>query len=318
VSKYPMFDRTLTQEAFSFPIVIGMTAVQKEPVLPHHHQFYEISIYVQGSAVDIVNGKQINSSSGTVICKLPHRIHETRPKTQAGYKKYNLMFDMDILLAAEMDSELKRFFHYSSDGDKLPYFQLNEQQLQLIEQLCIDIYREYESDHMFKESYIRSKLIEILVQLSRSQYTLEQGISHAKSGAKISTSITTSASNESNSSNSYSAPNLDKGNKANRALRYINSHFLMDLSLETLSAEFAVSAPYLSKMIMRITGKTFTDYVHTLRIEMACSLLISTKMSILDVSVESGYRSFKTFSRAFLQKKEMSPSKYRQQHLKNK
>ena len=299
MSKYPVIDSTLSQEIFEFPIVIGSTDVRQEAVPPHHHQFYEISIYVKGEAVEIVNGKQIRSSRGTVICKLPHRIHETRPEAPTGYRKYNLMFDLDILLAAEMDSELKRFFHFSSDSDKLPFFQLDEQQMELMERLCVDIYSEYKSEQMFRQPYIRSKLIEILVQLSRSQQILGQ-------------------SSEVEERLSGKAAGNNESSKVNQALQYINSHFLMDISLEALSTEFAVSAPYLSKMIKRISGKTFTDYVHLLRIEMACSLLISTKMSILDVSVESGYSSFKTFSRVFLQKKGMPPSKYRQHYTQVK
>ncbi|MFD0713451.1 AraC family transcriptional regulator [Paenibacillus sp. GCM10027626] len=308
MSKYPIIDSTLSQETFTFPIVIGLTAVQQEVVLPHHHQFYEISIYIEGAALDVVNGEEISSVRGTVICKLPHRIHGTRPIAPAGYKKYNLMFDMDILLAADMDRELKRLFHFSSNSSKLPFFQLKEEQMQLLERLCIDIHREYLSEQPFKQSYIRSKLIEILIVISRSENLSAESANR--------TALSEPAPSDRSPSAAAGASPGSK--KINQALQYIHSHYLMDLSLEGLAAELYVSAPYLSRMIKQSTGKSFTDYVHDLRIEMSCSLLVSTSMSILDVSIEAGYSSFKTFSRVFLKKKGMSSSKYRQHFSKVK
>ncbi|MCQ6558519.1 AraC family transcriptional regulator [Paenibacillus mendelii] len=291
MTKYPTNEISLTQETVPFPIVMHLTTGQLTAVLPHHHQFYEISFYVQGSALDVVDGQIIKASRGTVICKLPHRIHETRIVERQPYTKFSLMFDMDILLESGMEYELKRYFYFGSGREQHTSFQLNKTETDLVERLFHEILKDFESDRLFRHAYIRSKLVEILIELARSQGRDRGKDSRAEPL-------------------NYSNIGL-LGSKITQVLHYINSHFLMDMSLGGLSQQFDVSTPYLSKMIKKITGMTFTDYLHELRIEMACSLLVSTRMNILEVSGEAGYSSFKTFSRVFLRKKGMSPSKYR-------
>ncbi|WP_409342627.1 AraC family transcriptional regulator [Paenibacillus sp. MBLB4367] len=294
MSKYPMIDISLTQETFPFPIVIGRAVQRQTWIPPHHHQFYELSFYVQGSALDLVNGQMIRASRGTVICKLPHRIHESRVEKGQTYSKYTLMFDVDILLESEIDSGMRRFYYFVSDENRAPFFQLNEEHTAFMERLFREISDDYDSDRPFRQSFIRSKLIEILICIARSQSGSEAPESSAASAEPA----------------LYG--NVKSNNtKISQVLQYINSHYLEDMSLGSLSQKFAVTTPYLSKMIKKITGMNYTEYVHELRIEMACSLLVSTRMSVLDVSGESGYGSFKTFSRVFLKKKGMTPLKYR-------
>lgn len=296
MTKYPTNDSNLTQETFSFPIVIGITTGWW--IQPHHHQFYEISFYVQGSAVDLVNNQRFDASRGTVVCKQPHRIHETRLIKGHTYIKFNLMFDMDIMLESEMDAGLKQFFYFNSDHEGSPFFQLKEEQTVLLERLFREIHKDYEADHPFRPSYIRSKLIEILVQISRSGDQV-RGADSITAGSDL---VNPGPSNS----------------KISQVLSHINNHFLTEMTLGELAQKFDASTPYLSKMIKQITGLNYTDYLHELRIEMACSLLVSTRMNILDVAGESGYSSFKTFSRVFLRKKGITPTKYRNQFSKVK
>ncbi|UVI31927.1 AraC family transcriptional regulator [Paenibacillus spongiae] len=299
MTRYPTNETSLTQETVPFPIVIHKSTMQ-QAVLPHHHQFYELSFYVEGSALDVVNGQLIRSSRGTVVCKLPHRIHETRIMEGRPYTKFSLMFDMDILLESGIEYALKRYF-YNDPGSRHPAFiQLSDTESGLMERLFDELFDEYQSDRLFRQAYIRSKLVEILIGIARSQGGV-RGLDARGVPVKPPVPVST--------------PNTAmQGNKITQVLQYINSHFLTDMSLGSLSEQFDASTPYLSKMIKKITGMTFTEYLHELRMEMACSLLISTRMSILDVSGESGYSSFKTFSRVFLRKKGMPPSKYRSKY----
>ena len=289
MTKYPFYEMALSQETFSFPIVIGKATRQQNDVPPHHHKFYEISFYAEGNACDVVNGRIIHASRGTLICKPPHSIHETRLEKGQYYTKFNLMFDLDIVLESELEAGLKRFFYFAG-YENLNVFEYDEEQTNMLERLINEIHKDFESNYSFKQSYIRCKLIEILVQISRLQDRIEGEVSPNESDG---------------------ATSLNYNSKIIQVIQYINSKFLMDMSLGELSKKFSVSIPYLSKMIKKITGMTFTDYLHELRIEMACSLLVSTRMNILEVSEESGYSSYKTFSRVFLKKKGVSPSTYR-------
>jgi|GEM_PF-2732812 len=293
MTQYPIHDHTLSRGTFAFPFVTHTTITTW--IRPHYHQFYEISLYVQGNAVDLVNGQTFKTSRGSLVCKSPYSIHETRLASGQPYTKHNLMFDLDILLETDSDSGLRQFFSFHPEHIRSPFLRLTEERLILLERLFHEIFNDYKEENPFKPSYIRSKLIEILVQIARSQEQVgvHPAVGDSRDQSRGSAIMT-------------------------QVLQHINNHYLTEMSLSDLSRMFDISTPYLSKMIKKMTNMTFTDYLHALRIEMACSLLVSTRMNILDIAVESGYSSFKTFSRVFLQKKGMSPSKYRRQFTKVK
>ncbi|WP_343248616.1 AraC family transcriptional regulator [Diplocloster hominis] len=84
-----------------------------------------------------------------------------------------------------------------------------------------------------------------------------------------------------------------------KALSYIDSRFRDDISLEEVAGRLAVSSCYLSRMFPRITGQTFKDYLAQKRIEYAVNLIHNTDMTILDIALDSGFNSIRTFNRCF-------------------
>ena len=56
----------------------------------------------------------------------------------------------------------------------------------------------------------------------------------------------------------------------------------------------------------------FMDFLHKLRINSACVLLTTTEMAITDIAIEVGFNTVKTFTRNFVQQKNITPSVYRQ------
>lgn len=296
--KFPLYEAFLSQESFAFPIIVTFRADAVAAVVPHHHQFYELSFYTAGEVRDCVNGQWHHSSRGTVVSKPPQSIHETRLIDARPFTKYNLMFDMDLLFRQE--PELRSFYYPASGGRPL-FLQLTESQTAHLERLFDDIHRNYEAEQVFRQSYIRAKLVEIFVVIAR--YQTDRAVKSRSERKHAAADRLDVPSPETTTT----TPNA----KIAQVLQYINSQFLTELSLGGLAQQFGVSVPYLSKMLKKTTGTNFTEYVHTLRIEQACSLLLSTRMSMLEIAEEVGFSSFKTFSRVFKTKKGITPSKYR-------
>ncbi|HEY0826496.1 MAG TPA: helix-turn-helix transcriptional regulator, partial [Bacilli bacterium] len=99
-------------------------------------------------------------------------------------------------------------------------------------------------------------------------------------------------------------------------IQYVNTHYIDDLSLETLSQQFYASVSAISLAFKEVVGTTFLHYLHNLRIRRATGLLLNTNMSILDVALETGFQSFRTFSRVFVKTKGITPREYRLKALK--
>ncbi|HAL74584.1 MAG TPA: hypothetical protein DCM45_05755 [Clostridiales bacterium] len=96
-------------------------------------------------------------------------------------------------------------------------------------------------------------------------------------------------------------------------LKYLRQNY-RDVSLSSLAAAFHYSEPYLCRIIQKLTGQTFTELLHEIRLQNARDLLISTDFKIADIAVMVGYRSGDYFSRLFRHQSGMSPSRFRELH----
>lgn len=93
------------------------------------------------------------------------------------------------------------------------------------------------------------------------------------------------------------------------ALEYGNA----DISLISVSKEIGISPNYLSMLIKKKTGKSFVDYLTTLRMEKAERLLKETNMKIREVSEQCGYSDQHYFSYCFKKYAGVSPNILRRQ-----
>lgn len=94
-------------------------------------------------------------------------------------------------------------------------------------------------------------------------------------------------------------------------LQYCTEHFSQNISLFSIAEELHLSRCYLSHLFNEQLGVHFKDYIHSLRISEACRLLINTNEELIQISEAVGYRSYRTFNRAFIKQVGILPSQYR-------
>ena len=98
------------------------------------------------------------------------------------------------------------------------------------------------------------------------------------------------------------------------ALLYLRMHFRENPPLNQLAEIAHYSTCHFCATFHKKTGMTYTQYLNLLKTEYAEKLLLSTDLSITDVSCESGFSSHATFLRVFREKNGQSPSLYRKTH----
>lgn len=97
-----------------------------------------------------------------------------------------------------------------------------------------------------------------------------------------------------------------------RAIQIINERYMdQDLSLVSVSNQIAVSPNYLSALIKKSTGSTFTDLLTKKRIETAKELLLCTSLKIREISKKCGYNDQHYFSYCFKKYTGISPNNCR-------
>ena len=97
-----------------------------------------------------------------------------------------------------------------------------------------------------------------------------------------------------------------------KAKAYIQDNYQNDdMSLQTVASFVNVSTNHFSAIFRRETGDTFIDYLTSVRMEKAKTLLVCTAMKTSDVGFEVGYRDPHYFSYIFKKTVGMSPKEYR-------
>lgn len=91
---------------------------------------------------------------------------------------------------------------------------------------------------------------------------------------------------------------------------YVLNHFPDDLSLDTISDLAGMTPPAFCRYFKTRSNKTFSEFVSEVRIGHACKLLIAGKLTITQVSFESGFRTLSNFNRQFKVITGQTPSGY--------
>lgn len=94
-------------------------------------------------------------------------------------------------------------------------------------------------------------------------------------------------------------------------LSALDDMFTQDIRIADLARRFFLSANYLSILLKRETGCTFTDLVILKRITLARKLLAETNLPIQEIVEQVGYKEYSTFIKLFKKHTGVTPHAYR-------
>ena len=151
-----------------------------------------------------------------------------------------------------------------------------------------DIIAEYNAADPMYAASIYSRLLEIMVALSRN-YT---SMGYAPLGVNT------------NKQKEYLV-------KFTNVCTFIDEHCCDDLSLDMMAERAGFSKYHFTRLFKDFTGNSFYKYLNQRRIEHAAQLLINPENSITSVSFSSGFGSISSFIRMFKIVKGCTPSEYR-------
>ena len=95
------------------------------------------------------------------------------------------------------------------------------------------------------------------------------------------------------------------------AQRYIEKHYMDDITLEEIAKEVGWTATYLSSSFKKNIGKSVVDYLTYIRVQHAKELLLDTERSIGEVADIVGFHDAKYFATRFKKITGVSPNEYR-------
>jgi AraC-like DNA-binding protein len=94
-------------------------------------------------------------------------------------------------------------------------------------------------------------------------------------------------------------------------MRYIDHHYMEDISLDTVAAEAGFSKYHFSRLFKQHTNTTFLHFLCLKRIQAAERLLSSTNRSIAEIALKAGFDSIPSFNRIYRKMRNCTPTQYR-------
>lgn len=98
-------------------------------------------------------------------------------------------------------------------------------------------------------------------------------------------------------------------------LRYLERQVSdSQFSVQSMAEHYSLSTAYLRRYFKEKTGKTISESIHSLRLEMAKGMLRETDMQLQDIVAQIGYTDVSSFIRKFKQDTGITPGEYRKLH----
>ena len=97
----------------------------------------------------------------------------------------------------------------------------------------------------------------------------------------------------------------------NLAIEYIKASYKNGINVSDVATELGVSRAYLNYVFQSELGMSIQQCLISFRMHKAANLLVSTTLTIKEISNETGYTDQLTFSKAFKKKFGVSPTQYR-------
>lgn len=279
------YDLTRFEQHNELPFHID-TAVLKRDFELHTHSFIELVVIQGGHGIHVVSGHEYELKSGDVFVVSGHLTHGF--KNSCDLHLCNLMFDMRIFQSTL--SELKKLAGFQSLFILEPFYRkqhefnsrliLNADGLAHVEAMIRLIMKEIEEKKEESGTIIKMHFLSLVAFLSR-MYNGER--------------------------NSYTR---DLYHLA-EAISYMESKYTSPIRVKDIASRAHLSERHFSRVFKQNYNVSPLKYILQLRLQHALRLLKSTKFSISEIAVQSGFYDISDFSRRFKVKFRMSPSEYR-------
>lgn len=104
---------------------------------------------------------------------------------------------------------------------------------------------------------------------------------------------------------------LELHERIDMALDYIETHIHEDVSISLAARKACLSLWYFHRIFSALTGYSVMDYIRKRRLTIAACTLLTTRKTVLDIALDSGYDAHYSFTRAFKRMFGVTPAQFR-------
>lgn len=263
-------------------------------MLPHTHNFFEITYVLKGSCTFLFEGESVTLSAGDLCIVSPGSRHSLplepgciAPSVMVRRSTFDSMFG-NLLTQKDL---LSLFFRNNLYGTKRANYLLLKTDN---DPLAFHTMQQLHYESNSPDPYANDCAVSLLnLLLARTLRAASAAITlHHYDG--------------------FSEQDFDFA----LVLQYIQQNY-RTVTLSSLAKTFHFSEAYLSKLIHKTLNQSFTDILRSLKMNHAMEYLMNTSMKISEIAEKVGYDSVDHFSRTFRKVYGVSPLEYRKTHKNN-
>ncbi|MCI8497695.1 MAG: AraC family transcriptional regulator [Clostridiales bacterium] len=252
----------------------------------HRHDHFEMMYVYRGSCFNKMPEYTIHLHEGDIVLLNPNVLHcphvEHEDDVLLNFWISNDLVQRNIIPMLRDNQLFTTFFvdflYRSPDAKRFLYFHENSSAIrQLCEMMCLEGFQKQK----FCASVLESSLTTLFALLARD-YQSDYGV----------------------------ASGSTKDGLIYEILTYIEQN-CADVTLETLAQRFQYAPSYLSRLIKKHTGKSFSEIVHAQRMSLVLQYLGSTGLPVIDIANLAGFSDIMYFNRVFKAKFGQTPTEYR-------
>ncbi|MFW5779960.1 MAG: AraC family transcriptional regulator [Bacillota bacterium] len=246
----------------------------------HHHDFYEIYMFISGQVTYDIEGKTYKLCSGDLLLISPDELHQ--PIVNSGnYERIVLWINKNFVkeVSTEKNDLMKCFKLMKKDNKNL--MRLEPNQSQKIRNLLEDISLSFVEKKFAYEIYASSLVKILLIELARIIETCPDSLVMYHTASKLIHSV----------------------------IEYIDKNLQKQLTLEGIAKEFFISKFYLSHIFKKTMGTTVYRYITQKRLILAKEFIVKGHM-IKTVYLDCGYQDYSSFFRMFKKEYGITPKEY--------
>lgn len=267
-----------------YPVDIVYSETREElEMTTHFHNSYEIIYILEGKAQFKINSRLYTTDGSSMIFISNLESHELKV-IEYPYRRYFILIQPEYFQSLINEPVLASIFKHRPEYFRHLVF-LNPEEQGGISDIIKNMYKETVDRRPFWEATLDSCLHLLFVLLYRGYPDL----------------FPLSVLNDS----TYTVIKIQK---------YIERHYMEDISLEEVSKNFYIDMYYLSHLFKKIVGFTFKEYLILQRISKAKDLLFYARDSITQVAINSGFNNLNHFIRIFKKYIGTTPYQYRKMH----
>ena len=257
----------------------------------HRHKYVQINYVYKGSGYHIVNNRKIEICKGDIFIIPPFVPHVITGDAGKDLEIFEFEFSTNFILPETENTDSYLDFAYLEPfivaEEKIkPRFNLDSGLQQEVERILWEVQEEYDAQKPGYMLVAKALLLKLLVITGRAFSSDIKGTETERILKKYKNAVLSS-------------------------IEYLENNYTESLSLEELAASVNYSKSHFCYLFKAVTGKTYIEYLHQLRIHRAKELLRETEQSITDISFNVGYHTVTHFNKHFKLLPGMTPTQYR-------